>query len=130
MHPVGYYDLREAASPVPVVSTAFRPVDPDELARNPFRVFTSMLAMADARFFAADLRDRVDRFLAQRQLFDPALIASAQADRRRRRMLDAPRPASSSRPQSRHSRCPATRSTSPGTTSSPRCPRSPPTSPA
>ena len=25
MYPVGYYDLREAASPVPVVSTAFRP---------------------------------------------------------------------------------------------------------
>ncbi|HYJ55905.1 MAG TPA: VOC family protein [Mycobacterium sp.] len=78
MHPVGYYDLREAASPVPVVSTAFRPVDPDELARNPFRVFTSMLTVADARFFDADLRDRVSRFLAQRHLFDPALITRAQ----------------------------------------------------
>ncbi len=37
MHPVGFDDLREAASPVPVVSTAFRPIDPDELARNLFR---------------------------------------------------------------------------------------------
>ena len=38
MHPVGFYDLRDAsASSVPVVSTAFRPTDPDELARNPFR---------------------------------------------------------------------------------------------
>ena len=27
MVPVGYYDLRDAASPVPVVSTAFRPID-------------------------------------------------------------------------------------------------------
>ncbi|QZT63619.1 2-oxoadipate dioxygenase/decarboxylase family protein [Mycolicibacterium austroafricanum] len=78
MHPVGFYDLREAASPVPVVSTAFRPVDPDELARNPFRVFTSMLASADIRFFTADLRGRVERFVAGRQLFDPGLIASAR----------------------------------------------------
>ncbi|MGZ8802678.1 MAG: 2-oxoadipate dioxygenase/decarboxylase, partial [Mycobacterium sp.] len=78
MYAVGYYDLREASSPVPVVSTAFRPVDPDELARNPFRVFTSMLAVADARFFSADLRSRVEQFLARRQLFDPALITRAR----------------------------------------------------
>lgn len=78
MYPVGYYDLRAAASPVPVVSTAFRPIDQDELARNPFRVFTSMLATADHRFFSADLRDRVSRFVGGRQLFDPALIASAR----------------------------------------------------
>ena len=49
--------------PVPVVSTAFRPIDADELERNPFRVFTSMLATADTRFFAPDLRGRVERFL-------------------------------------------------------------------
>ena len=78
MYPVGYYDLREAASPVPVVSTAFRPIDANELDRNPFRVFTSMLATADARFFDADLRAMVDRFLAARQLFDPALITDAR----------------------------------------------------
>jgi len=78
MHPVGYYDLRGAASPVPVVSTAFRPIDADELGRNPFRIFTSMLATADPRFFDADLRTRVDRFLAGRRLFDPALIADAR----------------------------------------------------
>lgn len=78
MLPVGYYDLRDAASPVPVVSTAFRPVDAEELARNPFRVFTSMLALRDARFFDADLRSRVQAFLARRQLFDPALIARAR----------------------------------------------------
>ena len=78
MYPVGFYDLRDAAAPVPVVSTAFRPIDSDELARNPFRVFTSMLAVADERFFTADLRARIDRFVTQRQLFDPALIAEAR----------------------------------------------------
>ncbi|MCV7347400.1 2-oxoadipate dioxygenase/decarboxylase [Mycolicibacterium rhodesiae] len=79
MYPVGYYDLREAASPVPVVSTAFRPLDASELARNPFRVFTSMLATRDGRFFGADLRRRVDEFLDRRQLFDPQLIADARS---------------------------------------------------
>jgi uncharacterized glyoxalase superfamily metalloenzyme YdcJ len=78
MLPVGYYDLRDAVSPVPVVSTAFRPIDADQLARNPFRVFTSMLATADVRFFSPDLRARVERFVAARQLFDPALIAEAR----------------------------------------------------
>jgi uncharacterized glyoxalase superfamily metalloenzyme YdcJ len=78
MFPVGFYDLRDAASPVPVVSTAFRPIDTDQLAHNPFRVFTSMLATADARFFSPDLRGRVERFIAARQLFDPALIAEAR----------------------------------------------------
>ena len=61
MHPVGFYDLRDAASPVPVVSTAFRPVEADQLARNPFRVFTSMLATDDPRYFDAELRGRVER---------------------------------------------------------------------
>jgi uncharacterized glyoxalase superfamily metalloenzyme YdcJ len=78
MYPVGYYDLREAASPVPVVSTAFRPIDAVELDRNPFRAFASMLATADARFFDADLRPRVERFVGARQLFDPTLIADAR----------------------------------------------------
>ncbi|KZS58785.1 VOC family protein [Mycobacterium ostraviense] len=78
MEPVGYYDLRSARSPIPVVSTAFRPIESKELARNPFRVFTSMLATGDSRFFEAGLRDRVQTFLARRQLFDPALLARAR----------------------------------------------------
>lgn len=78
MYPVGFYDLRDAASPVPVVSTVFRPVDSKELAHNPFRVFTSMLATRDGRFFDSDLRSRVERFLGGRRLFDPALIADAR----------------------------------------------------
>jgi uncharacterized glyoxalase superfamily metalloenzyme YdcJ len=78
MLPVGYYDLRSATSPIPVVSTAFRPIDEDELARNPFRVFSSMLATRDPRFFDAGMRARVETFLGRRQLFDPALIAKAR----------------------------------------------------
>lgn len=78
MHPVGFYDLREAAaSAVPVVSTAFRPVDGEELARNPFRVFTSLLTPADPRFFDAGLRARLEAFLAARELFPPELLALA-----------------------------------------------------
>lgn len=78
MHPVGFYDLREAAaSAVPVISTAFRPVDGQELARNPFRVFTSLLTPADGRFFDADLSSRLQSFLAGRELFGPELLALA-----------------------------------------------------
>jgi uncharacterized glyoxalase superfamily metalloenzyme YdcJ len=78
MYPVGFYDLRDATSPVPVVSTAFRPIEEDQLARNPFRVFTSMLATSDPRFFPTELRGRVERFVVNRKLFDPALIAEAR----------------------------------------------------
>lgn len=78
MFPVGIYDLRDAGSPVPVVSTAFRPIDSDELEHNPFRVFTSMLSTSDQRFFTPELRARIDRFLDARQLFDPALAAEAR----------------------------------------------------
>jgi uncharacterized glyoxalase superfamily metalloenzyme YdcJ len=75
MHPVGCYDLRDAdPAPLPVVSTAFRPVDGGELAANPFRVFTSMLVPEDRRFFDADLGARVATFLAGRELFPPDLM--------------------------------------------------------
>lgn len=90
MHPVGFYDLREAsASAVPVVSTAFRPVDGTELARNPFRVFTSLLTTADPRFFDADLRSRLERFLESRQLFPPELLALADRAEAERELPDA-----------------------------------------
>lgn len=78
MQPVGFYDLRDASSSsVPVISTAFRPIDRAELARNPFRVFTSMLVTADRRFFTADLERRLENFLAARTLFGPELLALA-----------------------------------------------------
>ncbi|TQL62522.1 2-oxoadipate dioxygenase/decarboxylase [Propioniferax innocua] len=94
MYPTGFYDLRDAyPQPVPVVSTAFRPHAPEELARNPFRVFTSMLIPEDRRFFSEDQESRLKEFLAARTLFDDELLeladraevdgglASADADR-------------------------------------------------
>lgn len=84
MFPVGYYDLREAApTPVPVVSTAFRPIAAGELARNPFRVFTSVLAVSDRRFFDPGLQRRLEQFLGERVLFGAELLAltdRAEAD--------------------------------------------------
>jgi uncharacterized glyoxalase superfamily metalloenzyme YdcJ len=43
MFPVGYYDLSVAG--LPVHSTAFRPIEEAALARNPFRVFTSLIRL-------------------------------------------------------------------------------------
>jgi uncharacterized glyoxalase superfamily metalloenzyme YdcJ len=78
MHPVGFYDLRDASrSSVPVVSTAFRPIDAAELARNPFRVFTSMLVHDDRRFFDAPTQARLEAFMASRTLFPPELLTLA-----------------------------------------------------
>lgn len=78
MHPVGFYDLRDASkSSVPVVSTAFRPVDRDELARNPFRVFTSMLAAEDPRFFSPELQNQLREFIGARTLFPDVLLELA-----------------------------------------------------
>jgi uncharacterized glyoxalase superfamily metalloenzyme YdcJ len=83
MHPVGFYDLREAAvSAVPVVSTAFRPIDETELALNPFRVFTSLLTPSDRRFFDADLQRRLENFLSRRSLFPAELIGLAERSER------------------------------------------------
>ncbi|BAH54585.1 2-oxoadipate dioxygenase/decarboxylase family protein [Rhodococcus opacus] len=74
MHPVGCYDLRAAPDPAPVVSTGFRPVDPIELARNPFGMFTSMLTTADRRFFDCDLQHRLENVLAARAVFPTELL--------------------------------------------------------
>ncbi len=78
MHPVGFYDLRDASkSSVPVVSTAFRPTDEQELARNPFRVFTSMLVHDDRRFFDEPTQHQLEAFVGARTLFVPELLALA-----------------------------------------------------
>jgi len=78
MHPVGFYDLRDASkSSVPVVSTAFRPVNRDELAKNPFRVFTSMLAAEDPRFFTKELQEQLREFFSARTLFPEELLELA-----------------------------------------------------
>lgn len=67
MYPVGYYDLSQAG--VPVHSTAFRPVDDCALARNPFRVFTSLLRLELIE--DQSLRERAATILAQRDIFTP-----------------------------------------------------------
>tara|TARA_R110002020_G_scaffold23480_4_gene78050 strand:- start:2584 stop:3945 length:1362 start_codon:yes stop_codon:yes gene_type:complete len=67
MYPVGYYDLSEAG--VPVHSTAFRPIDDDALAMNPFRVFTSLLRLELIESEA--LRQRSEEILAKRDIFTP-----------------------------------------------------------
>lgn len=67
MYPVSYYDLSQAG--VPVHSTAFRPVDDAALARNPFRIFTSLLRL---ELIANDaLRKRAAQVLSGRDIFTP-----------------------------------------------------------
>ena len=77
MEPVGFYDLREANPPIPVVSTAFRPVHRDDLAANPFRVFTSVLVVDDRRFFDERTEAQLREFLDARTLFPDELLALA-----------------------------------------------------
>lgn len=67
MYPVGYYDLSQAG--VPVHSTAFRPTEDNALARNPFRVFTSLLRLELIE--DRPLRDKAAAILAQRDIFTP-----------------------------------------------------------
>lgn len=75
MHPVGYYDLSVAG--VPVHSTAFRPIDEAALARNPFRVFTSLLRLE----LIADptLQTQAAEILARRQIFTPGALKLIEA---------------------------------------------------
>ncbi|XUO82803.1 VOC family protein [Halomonas sp. KM007] len=74
MYPVGYYDLSEAG--VPVHSTAFRPIEDEALALNPFRVFTSLLRLELIESEA--LRRRAEEILAQRDIFTPTVRALIQ----------------------------------------------------
>ncbi|WP_068092818.1 VOC family protein [Novosphingobium rosa] len=70
MAPVGYYDLAPAG--VPVHSTAFRPVEEAALARNPFRVFCSLLRLE----LIADpaLRAEASAILDARRIFRPEAV--------------------------------------------------------
>lgn len=68
MYPVSYYDLSQAG--VPVHSTAFRPVDDAALARNPFRIFTSLLRLELIE--NESLRNKAAAILAKRDIFTPA----------------------------------------------------------
>ncbi|EPH6299566.1 2-oxoadipate dioxygenase/decarboxylase HglS [Escherichia coli] len=67
MYPVSYYDLSQAG--MPVHSTAFRPIDDASLARNPFRVFTSLLRLELIE--NEILRQKAAEILRQRDIFTP-----------------------------------------------------------
>ena len=67
MYPVGYYDL--SAAGVPVHSTAFRPIEDEALACNPFRVFTSLLRLELIE--SETLRQRAEEILTKRDIFTP-----------------------------------------------------------
>ncbi|MDV4167434.1 VOC family protein [Rhodovulum sp. FJ3] len=78
MVPVGYYDLSVAG--LPVHSTAFRPVDPHSLSRNPFRVFTSLIRLELLE--DQDLAARAAEILNNRSIVTPValrLIEQAEA---------------------------------------------------
>ncbi len=75
MRPVIVYDLGAAgAKALPVIATAFRPVDEAGIEVSPFRVFCSLLRPDDERFFPrAEVRRRVKELLARRDIFTPRL---------------------------------------------------------
>ena len=103
----------------------------EELARNPFRVFTSMLTTADRRFFDADLRRRLETL----PRLPRTLPARAARPRRPGRAASAGCPATDAErflaPGDRGpSSCRASPSTRPGTRRWSGSPRSPRTSAA
>jgi len=65
MLPVDYYDLSVAG--VPVHATAFRPVSNESLAKNPFRIFTSLLRLE--LIDNLELRATAERILSGRKIF-------------------------------------------------------------
>ena len=69
MQAVDYYDL--SAAGVPVHATAFRPTDVRALARNPFRIFTSLLRLELIE--SAALREQAAEILAKRDIFTPGV---------------------------------------------------------
>ena len=69
MYPVGYYDLRIVG--FPLHATAFRPISEESLARNPFRIFTTVLRKD---LVSPDTRVIAERILEKRRLFTPRLL--------------------------------------------------------
>ena len=70
MYPVSYYDLGSAG--IPVHSTAFRPIEREALAQNPFRVFTSLLRLEMIE--DEELRHSAEELLQSRQIFTSQAI--------------------------------------------------------
>jgi len=69
MFPVGYYDLREAG--FPLHATAFRPITTEALAKNPFRVFTTLLRKD---LLSEGVQKLASSILSRRQLFTSRLL--------------------------------------------------------
>ena len=69
MHPVGYYDLSVIG--LPLHATAFRPIDEDCLAINPFRVFATLLRVDE---LPDKVKNIVEAVLSQRDIFPPRLL--------------------------------------------------------
>ncbi|KAI1626215.1 hypothetical protein EDD37DRAFT_562521 [Exophiala viscosa] len=69
LHPVDYYDLSVAG--LPMHATAFRPVRPDALRKNPFRVFTTLLR---PELLRPEPRELVLRLLIRRNIFSDELL--------------------------------------------------------
>ncbi len=75
MFAVDYYDLGIAG--IPVHSTAFRAINPEELLSSPFRVFTSLLRLD----LIGDemLRNRAQAILSKRNIFTAQLLDLIEA---------------------------------------------------
>lgn len=69
LHPVGYYDLSVAS--LPMHATAFRPLTPEALASNSFRMFTTLLR---PELLAPSARELAMWLLSRRSIFSPALM--------------------------------------------------------
>ncbi|KAH7324414.1 hypothetical protein B0I35DRAFT_424113 [Stachybotrys elegans] len=70
MKPVGYYDLSTAG--LPMHATCFRPTAVTSLARNPFRVFTTLLRPEMIR--SEEARDLAMGLLRRRSIFSDELM--------------------------------------------------------
>jgi uncharacterized glyoxalase superfamily metalloenzyme YdcJ len=71
MFPVEYYDL--TVRDLPIHSTAYRPITKEALARNPFRVFCSVLRMDIVEKQDAALAEAARQALAKRDIFNPTI---------------------------------------------------------
>lgn len=69
LHPVDYYDLSVAG--LPMHATAFRPINPEALRKNPFRVFTTLLR---PELLKAEPRELALSLLIRRNIFSDDLL--------------------------------------------------------
>ncbi len=75
-YPVNYYDLRERVS---VECTAFRPTSVDEMKRNGFRIFCSVLSM---QCIPVEHQAFVKEIISRRAIFDNELLTLIQTGKK------------------------------------------------